>query len=131
MPVELRKKDILYPELSYQVVGVLIEVYRTLGSSYQEKIYQKAIAEELRKQGIKFKEQVKVKVEYKGIEVGYYFADFIIEDKIILEIKKDKFFSRNNITQVLAYLKAFNLKLGILANFTSPRLQYKRIVNII
>ncbi len=128
MPVELRKKDILYPELSYQVVGVLIEVYRTLGSSYQVKIYQKAIAEELRKQGIKFKEQVKVKVEYKGIEVGYYFADFIIEDKIILEIKARKGIGDEHISWVINYLAISQCPLGLIINFGENSLITKRVI---
>lgn len=127
---DLKRNDLIFPELSYKIVGVLIEVHRQLGSNYQEAIYQRALAEEFKKQNIKFEEQVKVNITYKDKEIGYYKVDFLIEGKIILEIKKDKFFSRRNIEQVKAYLEAMQLKLGILANFTSARLEYKRILNI-
>jgi GxxExxY protein len=79
---------------------------------------------------LKYKEQVLMPLNYKNEKIGKYFLDFLIEDKIILEVKKDKNFSRKNIEQVIGYLRAFNLKLGILANFTSQGLKFKRIVNI-
>jgi GxxExxY protein len=130
MKTELKRKDILYPELSYQIIGILFEVFKELGSGYQEKYYQKAIATELKRCGLEYKEQVSTSLNYKGEKIGNYFLDFLIEDKIVLEIKKDRHFSRKNIEQVYAYLKAFNLKLGILANFTSEGLKFKRILNI-
>lgn len=130
MNTELKRKDLIYPELSYQIVGILFEIFKQLGSSYQEKYYQKAIAIELKRCGLKYKEQVSISLDYKGEKIGNYFLDFLIEDKIILEIKKDKNFSRKNIEQVMAYLNAFNLKLGILANFTKDGLKFKRILNL-
>lgn len=130
MKVELKRKDLIYPELSYQIVGILFEIFKQLGSSYQEKYYQKAIIIELKRCGLKYKEQVSMPLDYKGEKIGNYFLDFLIEDKIVLEIKKDKNFSRKNIEQVIAYLKAFNLKLGILANFTKNGLMFKRILNL-
>jgi GxxExxY protein len=132
MPIKppIRKQDLLFPELSYEIVGALIEVYKALGSGLPEKIYQKAIAEELRSRGIKFQEQVRVNLIYKDLPVGISFADFLIENKIILEIKTDRFFSRKNITQTNGYLKSLKLKLGILANFTKNGMEYKRIINL-
>jgi GxxExxY protein len=130
MRAELKRKDLVYPELSYQIIGILFEVFRQLGSGYQEKYYQRAIALELRRCKLKYKEQVLMPLNYKNEKIGKYFLDFLIEDKIILEVKKDKNFSRKNIEQVIGYLRAFNLKLGILANFTSQGLKFKRIVNI-
>lgn len=126
----LRRKDLIYPELSYQIIGILFEIFRQLDSGFQEKYYQRAVALELKKCGLKFKEQVFLPLDYKGEKIGSYFLDFLIEDKIVLEIKKDKNFSRKNIEQVVAYLKAYNLKLGIVANFTREGLKFKRIVNI-
>ncbi|MDP3697182.1 MAG: GxxExxY protein [Candidatus Taylorbacteria bacterium] len=127
---ELKRKDLIYPELSYQIVGILFEIYKQLGSGYQEKYYQKAIAIELKRCGLKYKEQVSTPFSYKGEKIGNYFLDFLIEDKIILEIKKDKSFSQKNIEQTLGYLKASNLQLGILSNFTKEGLKFKRILNI-
>jgi len=130
MKTELKRKDLVYPELSYQIVGMLFEVFRELGSGYQEKYYQKAIAKELKYCGIKYGEQVPVPLVYKGDKIGIYYLDFLIEDKIVLEIKKEKHFSRKNIEQVFGYLKSRGMKLGILANFTKDGLRFKRIVNI-
>jgi GxxExxY protein len=127
----IKRKDLLYPELSYNIIGVLLEVNKNLGNGHQEKHYQKAVAEEFKKRGIKFQEQVPINLVYKDKKVGIYFADFLIEKNIILELKADRFFSRKNIEQVYSYLKALNLKLGILANFTRNGLEYKRIVNVI
>lgn len=71
-----------------------------------------------------------VDLKYKGELIGKYRLDFLIDDKIVLEIKKDKLFSKKNIEQTFAYLKSRKLKLGILANFTREGLKFKRIVNL-
>ncbi|MBX4205065.1 MAG: GxxExxY protein [Candidatus Doudnabacteria bacterium] len=131
MKAQAIKQEILYPELSYNIIGVLIEVFRELGSKYQEKYYQRAVAVELKKRNIKYLEQVKVPLEYKSESIGHYYLDFLIEDKVILEIKKNKPFSYKDIEQTLSYLKALDLQLGILANFTSDGVKFKRIVNIV
>ncbi|MBI4812416.1 GxxExxY protein [Candidatus Falkowbacteria bacterium] len=128
---KLRRTDLVYPELSYRIVGILFEIFKQLGSGYQEKYYQRAITLELKRCGLKFKEQVFSPLKYKEEKIGSYFLDFLIDDKIVLEIKKDRNFSRKNIEQVVAYLKVFNLQLGIIANFTSEGLKFKRIVNVI
>jgi len=77
-----------------------------------------------------FKEQIYVPLNFKGIKIGNYYLDFLIENKIILEIKKGEKFTRKNIEQIYAYRKASDLKLGILANFTKTGLRFKRILNI-
>jgi len=99
-----------------------------LGSGYQEKYYQRAIARELNNRNIKFKEQVLVPLNFKGERIGKYFIDFLVEDKILLEVKvADKFYNRD-IKQVLGYLKSKDIELGILANFTRKGLRIKRIL---
>src|SRR5436309_2946113 len=120
------REDLLFPELSYEIIGILFEVSNTLGHSYLEKYYQKAIAALLRKRNINFKEQVlvEIKIGDEGIAKGY--VDFIIDDKIILEIKKGDSFRKQNIDQLNSYLKMSGFKLGILANFTSKGLLSKR-----
>lgn len=127
---EPRRKDLIYADLSYKIVGVLFEVFRQLGSGHLEKYYQRAVAEELRKQQLECEELIKVPLSYKDQSIGFYVLDFLIENKIVLEIKKDKNYSNKNIDQVYAYLKAKNLKLGILANFTKEGVKFKRILNI-
>lgn len=128
--LNLKRKDLVYPELSYKLIGILFEVWNELGYGYQEKHYQKAIAKALKDVGFKFKEQVPIKIKYKSQAIGTYFLDFLIEDKIVLEIKRREYFSKGNIRQVYAYLKATGLRLGIIANFTSKGLKFKRVVNL-
>lgn len=120
--------ELFYPELSYEVVGALYEVYNTIGSGYQEKYYQKALARELKEKKINFKEQLPVRLYYKGEKLGIYYFDFLIEDKVILEIKNSSKFYPRDIKQVLGYLKAKNIDLGILACFSKNGLIYKRIL---
>lgn len=127
---KLRRKDLIYPELSYQIVGILFEVYNRLGGGYHEKYYQRGIANEFRRCNISFREQVYAPVIFKGEKIGDSYLDFLIENKIILEIKRGNKFSKNHIEQVLTYLKAKKLKLAIIANFGSKELKFKRIINL-
>jgi GxxExxY protein len=127
---KIRSPKVLHPKLSYDVVGVLLKVNKALGSGLPEKYYQKAIAEELRTQKISFEEQIKVPLTFNGKVIGSFFADFVIEKVLVLELKTDRFFTRKNIEQTLGYLKTLDLQLGILANFTKNGVEYKRILNI-
>lgn len=129
-PKKVIRKDLIYPELSYKIVGILFEVYNQIGSGLHEKYYQKALAVELKKQDIVFKEQVHTPLLFKGSKIGSYMLDFLVDNKIVLEIKKGDRFSRNNIEQIIAYLKSNKLKLGILANFGKNQLTFKRIINV-
>ncbi len=120
--------DLLHKELSYKIVGILFKVHGKLGGGYQEKYYQKAIAFELKNSSINFQEQVLVPLKYQDSAIGRYFMDFVIEDKIVLEIKTlPRFYSRD-IKQVLSYLKVSNLSLGILASFSRNEVTFKRIL---
>jgi GxxExxY protein len=121
---------IIYPELSYRIMGVVFEVFNSLGFGYQEKVYQKALETAFTELGLEFKSQCPYKIFYKGKEIGRNFVDFIIENKVVLEIKKNGRFSRRNIEQVNQYLKVTNLKLAILINFTPQGIKYKRLINI-
>lgn len=125
-----KNDKIIYKDLSYKVVGILFEVYNKLGYGYKEKYYEKAIAASFKAEGIKFREQVSFKLMFRKEMVGRYYLDFLIEDKVILEIKKGNYFSKRNMEQIKSYLKITNLKLAILANFTSKGVKFLRILNI-
>lgn len=127
--IELKRKDLLYPELSYKIVGVLFSVFNELGYQYQEKYYQRVVARCLGDLGISFKEQLSSPIEFRGQLIGRYIFDFLVDDKIILEIKRGDGFSITDIRQVLGYLKKSGLKLGILDRFSSRGLKFKRIIN--
>ena len=126
----LRRKDLIFPELSYTIIGILFEVYNNLGPGYKEKYYQKAIATFLQNMGIPFKEQVHCPIIFKDNNVGHCYLDFLIANKVILEIKSGEKFLKQNIRQIYSYLKTKNLKLGILANFTKEGLKFRRILNL-
>ena len=125
----LKRKDLIYPDLSYEIVGILFNVHNELGPGHREKYYQEAIALAFESNKIKFQREVYIPVEYLTLKIGKYFLDFLIADKIILEVKKGDYFPAGNIKQIDTYLKVTGLKLGILANFTSSGVKYKRIVN--
>ncbi|EKE18523.1 MAG: hypothetical protein ACD_9C00308G0002 [uncultured bacterium] len=122
-------EKVIHKELSYKIVGTLFEVYNELGYGYKEKYYEKALMVALGEQKIKFKTQVPFALKFKEEIIGRNYLDFLIEDKIVLEIKKGKHFSRNNLDQVKQYLKITNLKLAILANFTPDGIKYIRVLN--
>ena len=125
----LGENKIIYPELSYKIVGILFKVHSELGNKYQEKYYQRAVAIELEKQGIHFKKELMVDLVYNNEKIGKYFIDFLIEDLIVLEIKASASFRISDYKQVSAYLQSKDIKLGILANFRTEQLFYKRIIN--
>lgn len=122
--------DLIYPELSFKIVGCTFEVYNELGFGHSEKVYQKALALSFKKHNLIFKEQVYFPVKFQGEVVGKGYCDFLIEEKIIVELKKNDRFSKANIDQVNQYLKSSGLKLGILVNYTSTGAIFKRLVNI-
>lgn len=119
----------IYPELSYQIVGILFKIHSDLGNRYQEKYYQRAVEVSLKRQHIPYKKELPVPLSFENHKIGKYFLDFLIDEKVILELKTVAFFHRKDFQQVSAYLKAKHLKLGILANFKTPSLTYKRILN--
>lgn len=127
--VQPRRNDLLYPELSYQIIGALFEVHRELGNAYQEKYYQRALANGFTSRGIPFMEQVPVSLAFKEASIGRYFVDFLIDDKIILEIKAASRMALTDYRQVDGYLKALRKELGILANFRTQNLTFRRILN--
>ena len=126
----LRRQDLLYPELSYKIVGSAFDVCNELGGGHSEKYYQKALAEAFSKNNIKFQEQVSFPMSYNNKVIGRKFLDFLVEDKIVVEIKKGNRFSKSHIDQVLEYLKMNDFKLAILINFGNEGVVFKRIINI-
>ena len=120
--------ELIYPELSYKIVGILFKVYNQLGGGYQEKYYQKAIKRELFINDIPFLEQVRADFNYNGQLIGRYYLDFVIDHKIALEIKAAPVLLQKDIMQVLNYLKQSDLRLGILASLNRNNIYYKRIL---
>ncbi len=125
----VNKKDLLFPELSFIINGILIDVSKRLGGGHQEKYYQKAVGIGLGYRHLIFGEQVYVPLRYENEIVGKYFLDFLIENKIVLELKRGEFISASVIEQTKQYLSALNLKLAIIACFTYRGVVIKRVIN--
>ncbi|MFH1907137.1 MAG: GxxExxY protein [Chloroflexota bacterium] len=120
--------EILFKELSYAIVGAAMEVHRLLGPGFLETVYQAALAHELTLRRIPFEQQVKLPVYYKSILIGEYIADFVIDGKIILEIKAVTELHDAHRAQAINYLAATGLELAILLNFGGPSLKQDRLV---
>ncbi|KKQ73570.1 MAG: hypothetical protein US94_C0033G0013 [Berkelbacteria bacterium GW2011_GWB1_38_5] len=121
--------EIIYKELSYKIVGAIYETYNNLGYGHRERTYQRALSEEFKNRNIAFKKELYFPVKYKEKIVSKYFFDFLVEDKIIIELKVSNDLYQNDISQILAYLKTKNYHLGILAVFTKDGVKIKRIAN--
>jgi GxxExxY protein len=115
-------------ELTYQINGAIFEVNRELGAGFLEKVYENALVIELRGRGLRADSQVPVAVHYKGKPVGEYFADIVVEDQVILELKAVESLQKVHEAQILNYLRATGYKIGLLVNFTHPKAVIKRFV---
>lgn len=120
---------LLYPELSYTLVGILFEVHKRLGGGFEEKYYQRAVEKLLVKQGLRYNKELKANISFNQEKIGNYFLDFLIEDKVIVELKTIPYFLPIHFRQIRSYLEVKCLELGILANFRGNKLTYKRILN--
>ena len=124
------KDKLLYGDLSYKVMGVVFDVYNTIGSYHNEKYIQKAIATDLDALKIKYQREAAVPLIYKDKQIGKYYLDFIIEGKLILEIKRGGRLIQKDFEQIKAYLKMLDLKLGILILFSDTKVRFSRVLNI-
>jgi GxxExxY protein len=121
--------ELYFPKQSYLIVGILYDIYNELGFGYQEKYYYRAIKNRLIKAEFKVKEQLPTKLVSDGKIIDRYFLDFLIDDCIVLELKVAEMIYPRHIKQVIGYLKANNLNLGILAVFSKSGVIIKRVLN--
>jgi GxxExxY protein len=123
------QKEVLYPELSFQSMQVVFDVHNCLGPGFSEDIYQKAVCLEFSARGIPYEEQKPYQIYYKGQLIGTYRLDLVVDNKVILELKAVSELLELHKQQVISYLKATGLHLGIVINFGSNRVQKERLVN--
>lgn len=121
--------ELIFKELSYQITGLVFEVFNLIGAGQSEKIYGDALAEMLSKEGIEFQRELyyPIKINDKVIKKQYF--DFIVDDKIIIELKVNDKFYKQVCSQLFKYLKSSNHKLGIIYRFTNEGVRVKRIPN--
>ena len=118
-----------FDKLSEAVIGAAIKVHKELGPGFLESIYEEALKIELSESNIRFESQNEIKIKYHGKNVGTHRLDLVIEEKIIVELKAAKELTDAHFAQLISYLKATNLKVGLLLNFSKPTIEIKRIVN--
>lgn len=122
------RTNIVYPELSYNVMGAIFEVHKQLGPGFLESIYEKALIEELSSRGMNVETQKLIDLIYKDKKVGVHRLDLVIDDKIVVELKAVERFSPHHRAQLTSYLKASGHKLGILVNFSKSKVEYRRVL---
>jgi len=115
--------------LSEKVIGCAYAVSNSLGSGFLEKVYENALAHELRKNGIEVEQQHPLVVKYDGVLVGEFAADLLVENELLIELKAAKAINEVHSSQCMNYLRATGLKLCLLLNFGKPRVEIKRVVN--
>ena len=128
-PRPLSGPNVIYPELSFEIMSVVYEVHNQLGPGYPEEIYQRAALQEFLAHQIPIEEQKVIQLIYKGKQIGVFRLDMVVDDKVVLEFKAVSELNELFKQQTLSYLKATGLKLGILINFGAQRVEYVRIAN--
>lgn len=120
-------RDIKYKELTEKIIKIFYKVYNKLGYGFLERVYENAMMVDFRREGIAAVSQFAIKVFYEDTMVGEYFADILVDDKVIVEMKAAKSLALENEAQLLNYLKATNIEVGLLLNF-GPKPEIRRKV---
>jgi GxxExxY protein len=123
------ERRLILDQLTEKVIGCAHQVSNGLGCGFLEKVYENALAVELQQAGLSVEQQRKIEVRYKGVLVGDYIADLVVEDSVIIEVKAVKALEQIHVAQCLNYLKATGYHVCLLINFGTPRAGIKRIVN--
>ncbi len=125
----VKNKNIVFPELSYKIIGCAFDVFNEIGGGHKEIVYQKALEISLRTKQMMFSQQVYYPVTFQNVVVGRNYFDFLVDDKIIVEIKSLARFTKQHYDQVLNYLTFSNLKLALLITFGKEEVKCRRVVN--
>lgn len=121
--------DYLYSELTKKIIGCSFRTFNKLGFGYKERNYQSALAEEFKGEKIAYERELCVPIYYGSKIIGRYFLDFLVEDKVVVELKVAPEVYTNHLQQVLAYLKSNNKRLAIILLFTKKGVKIKRTIN--
>ncbi len=118
-----------YEDLTHTIIGCSMKVHSTLGNGFQEVIYQRCLAIELKKTGLEFQRELEMPLFYDGHEVGARRADFVVANKVLVELKAVITLEDVHLAQALNYLKAYRLDVGLLINFGARKLEFKRLMS--
>jgi GxxExxY protein len=125
----MQNESYKYSELTSQIIGCAMTVHNTLGSGFQEVIYQRALEIEMSFSGLYFKREFEMPVIYRDVQIGTRRVDFLMDNKISVELKAVSQLDDNHLAQGLNYLEAYNLEVGLLINFGERSLKFKRLLN--
>ena len=120
--------DLKYPDLTGRVIGCAMAVHSELSNGFQEVVYQRALAIEMRRKGISFSREHEMPIFYRGEQVGTRRVDFFVEEVVLVELKAVSRLDNSHLAQGLNYLEAFRLEVGLLVNFGATRLEFKRLM---
>ncbi|HCY01180.1 MAG TPA: GxxExxY protein [Bacteroidales bacterium] len=123
----MEKREEIKDDLTYQIIGCAMKVHSTLGNGFQEVIYQRALSIEMKKQGLNFDRELEMPLFYDGFSIGSRRVDFLVENKIMVELKALVKLEDVHLAQGLNYLVAYNVDLGLLLNFGAQSLEIKRL----
>jgi GxxExxY protein len=118
-----------YEDVTHRIIGCAMKVHAVLGNGFQEIIYQRCLAIEMEENGLGFQREVEMPIYYKNIHVGSRRVDFLVESQILVELKAIITLEDVHLAQAKNYLEAFNLEAGLLINFGSRSLEFKRLIN--
>ncbi len=121
------KEEYKYSDITEKIIGCAMKVHSELGNGFQEVIYQRCLQLEMKKQGLNFSREVEIPIFYDHVNVGTRRVDFLVEEKILVEMKAVTQLEKVHLAQALNYLEAFKLQVGLLLNFGSTRLEFKRL----
>jgi len=124
----MNEKEYKYSDITSKIIGAAMKVHSTLGNGFQEVIYQRALAIEIAKQGLSFQRELEMQIYYDGQEIGTRRVDFLVEDKVMVELKALTALEDVHLAQAINYLEAYKLEVGLLLNFGAKSLEYKRVV---
>jgi GxxExxY protein len=119
--------ELLYDDITSAVIGCAFQVINELGTGFLESVYEKALLVALTQKGLKVRAQYPITVSFRNVHIGEFIADLYVEDRVIVELKVAKALASEHQAQLINYLKATGVEVGLLINFGNPRLEYKRL----
>jgi GxxExxY protein len=125
----MNDREYKHSEITHKIIGAAMKVHSTLGNGFQEVIYQRALAIEMGKQGLSFERELEMTIYYDGQEIGTRRVDFLVDGKVMVELKALTKLEDVHLAQAINYLEAYGLEVGLLLNFGARSLEYRRVVN--
>lgn len=125
----MSEREYPHSDITHKIIGAAMKVHSTLGNGFQEVIYQRALAIEMHKQGLAFQRELEMSIFYDGKEIGTRRVDFLVDGKVMVELKALTRVEDVHLAQAINYLEAYGVEVGLLLNFGAKSLEFRRLVN--